>query len=65
MCIKRGRGFGNSTKNLGTWEPGNLGNWETGNLGNWETGNLGTRERKKKFISSHQFDGEALERTPI
>ena len=47
LCIKRGRGFGNSTKNLGTWEPGNLGNWETGNLGNWETGNLGTRERKR------------------
>ena len=54
LCIKRGRRFGNSTKNLGTWE--------TGKLGTWETGNPGT---KKKFISSHQFDGEALERTPI
>ena len=62
LCIKRGRRFGNSTKNLGTWEPGKLGTWETGKLGTWETGNPGT---KKKFISSHQFDGEALERTPI
>ena len=56
LCIKRGGRFGNSTKNLGTRETGNLGNWEPG-----------TREpgTKKKFISSHQFDGEALERTPI
>ena len=75
LCIKRGGRFGNSTKNLGTretgnlgnWEPGKLGTWETGNLGNWEPGNPGTREpgNEKKFISSHQFDGEALERTPI
>ena len=39
LCIKRGRRFGNSTKNLGTWEPGKL--------GNWEPGKLGTRERKR------------------
>ena len=44
LCIKRGRRFGNSTKNLGTWEPGKLGTWEPGNLGNWETGKLGTWE---------------------
>ena len=75
LCIKRGGRFGNSTKNLGTRETGNLGNWEPGKLGTWETGNLGNWEpgnpepgnpgTKKKFISSHQFDGEALERTPI
>ena len=39
LCIKRGRRFGNSTKNLGTWEPGKL--------GNWEPGKLGTRKRKR------------------
>ena len=39
LCIKRGRRFGNSTKNLGTWETGKLGTWETGKLGNWEPGN--------------------------
>ena len=46
LCIKRGR-TGNSTKNLGTWEPGKLGTWEPGKLGNWEPGKLGTRERKR------------------
>ena len=57
LCIKRGRNLVIVPR---TWEPGNLGNWETGNLGNWEPGN-----EKRNSISSHQFDGEALERTPI